>query len=98
MIFLALSLLVAVDTQALPQPEPDVTVAAPATAPHGLLEPPAVPPRTALGAASVPPEPPDDGNGGPYAETTRMTRIARGILGTAAVGTAVAILAHTCAG
>jgi hypothetical protein len=96
MIFLALSLLVAVQTHALPQPEPDVTIAAPATAPRGVLEPPAVPPRTAVGAASVPPEPPDDD--GPYTETTRMARIARGILGTAAVGSVVAVLVHTCAG
>ncbi|HZS61333.1 MAG TPA: hypothetical protein VFA43_18800 [Gemmatimonadaceae bacterium] len=96
MIFLALSLLVAVQTHALPQSDPDVTIAAPATAPQGALEPPSVPPRTALGASSVPPEPPDDGD--PYAETTRMTRIARGILGTVTIGSVVAVLVHSCAG
>jgi len=95
MIFAALSLLVAVHTRVLPQPTADVTVAAPATAPQGVLEPPTVPPRTAAGA-STPPEPPDDGSA--YAETTRMTGIARTMLGTIIVGSTVAVLVHACAG
>jgi hypothetical protein len=55
MIFLALSLLVAVEAQCLPQPrhDLDVRVAAPATAPDGALEPPAIPPRTALAATAI---------------------------------------------
>jgi hypothetical protein len=95
MILLALSLLVTVQTRALPQPAPDVTVVAPATAPQGVLEPPIVPPRTAVGASASPPEPPDPSV---YPETTRMTRIARRMLATIAVGGGVALLVHTCAG
>lgn len=97
MIFLALSLLVAVQTHALPQSQPDVTVATPATAPSGILEPPVVPPRTASAAPPSPPDPPDPPDRA-YAETTRMTRIARGILGTTVVGSVVLALVHTCAG
>jgi len=98
MILLALSLLVAVETHVLPRPEPDVdvTVVAPPTAPQGVLEPPPIPPRTALAAATLPPDPPDDGSA--YAETTRMRRIAQRMLGTIVVGSTVAVLVHTCAG
>ena len=96
MILLALSLLVAVETHVLPRPEPDVTVVAPATAPQGVLEPPTIPPRTALAAGALPPDPPDDGAA--YAETTRMRRIAQRMLGTIVVGSTVAVLVHTCAG
>jgi len=95
MILLALSLLVTVQTRALPQPTSDVTVVAPATAPQGVLEPPIVPPRTAVGASASPPEPPDPSV---YPETTRVTRIARRMLATIAVGGGVALLVHTCAG
>jgi hypothetical protein len=97
MILLALSLLVTVQTRALPQPTSDVAVAvvAPATAPQGVLEPPIVPPHTAVGACASPPEPPDPSV---YPETTRMTRIARRMLATIAVGGGVALLVHTCAG
>ena len=94
MIFVALSLLIAVESRPLPHVAPDVTVA-PLTAPQGVLEPPPVPPRTALGASALPPDPPDDG---PYAETTRMTRIARRMLGTIVVGSTVVVLVHACAG
>jgi hypothetical protein len=93
MILLALSLLVTVQTRALPQPTCDVTVVAPATAPQGVLEPPIVPPRTAVGASASPPEPPDRSV---YPETTRMTRIARRMLATIAVGSSVAVLVHAC--
>jgi hypothetical protein len=95
MILLALSLLVTVQTRVLPQPTTDVTVVAPATAPQGVLEPPTVPPRTALGAGAVPPDPPDPSA---YPDTTRMTRIARRMLATMAIGSGVALLVHTCAG
>ena len=95
MILVALSLLVAVQTRALPQPAPDVTVVAPATAPQGILEPPTIPPRAALGAGAMPPDPPDPSA---YPDTTRMTRIARRMLATIAVGSGVAILVRTCAG
>ena len=95
MILLALSLLVTVQTRALLQPTSDVAVAvvAPATAPQGVLEPPIVPPRTAVGASASPPEPPDPSV---YPETTRMTRIARRMLATIAVGSSVALLVHAC--
>ena len=95
MILLALSLLVTVQTRALPLPSSAVTVVAPATAPQGVLEPPIVPPRTAVGASASPPEPPDPSV---YPETTRMTRIARRMLATIVVGGGVALLVHTCAG
>jgi len=96
MILLALSLLVAVETHVLPHPpEPDVTVVVP-TAPQGVLEPPTIPPRTALAAGALPPDPPDDASA--YAETTRMRRIAQRMLGTIVVGSTVAVLVHTCAG
>ena len=95
MILLALSLLVTVQTRALPQPAVDVVFVAPATAPQGILEPPPVPPRTAIGAGAVPPDPPDPSV---YPETTRMTRIARRMLVTIVIGSGVAFLAHTCAG
>jgi hypothetical protein len=93
MILLALSLLVTVQTRALPQPTSDVAVVAPATAPQGVLEPPIVPPRTAVGASASPPEPPDPSV---YPETTRMTRIARRMLATIALGSSVALLVHAC--
>jgi hypothetical protein len=95
MILLALSLLVTVQTRALPQPTSDVAVAvvAPATAPQGVLEPPIVPPITAVGASASPPEPPDPSV---YPETTRMTRIARRMLATIALGSSVALLVHAC--
>jgi hypothetical protein len=102
MILLALSLLVAVETHALPQPaEDDVRVAAPATAPHGMLEPPAMPPRTAVAAPPSPPDPPDPPDPSAYAETTRMRQIAVAMLKTIAVGSATAIVievAQKCAG
>jgi hypothetical protein len=92
MILLALSLLIAVETHVLPQPVVDAATPAPATAPKGSLEPPSIPPRTALGASALPPDPPEFT---PYARTTRMRRIAQGMLATILIGSGATVLVHT---